>query len=610
MKPDAPIYVLGLSAYYHDSAACLLRDGEVIAAAQEERFTRKRHDAAFPTEAVAWCLAEAGIDAARVDHVCFYDKPVTKFVRLLETHAAMAPAGLRSWLTALPVWLRKKLFTAREVERALGGGAREVLFTEHHQAHAASAFFPSPFERAAVLTLDGVGEWATTSAGVGEGSRIELHRELRFPHSLGLLYSAFTYHCGFKVNSGEYKLMGLAPYGEPRYRERILRELIDLKDDGSFRLDQSYFDYAAGLRMTSRRFAASFDGPPRRPDDPLTQREMDLAASVQSVTEEVVLRLCRDLHRRTGLTDLCLAGGVALNCVANGKITRGGTGFRRVWVQPAAGDAGAALGAALAVWHGYLDRPRVVIEGRDAMRGALLGPRWDDAAVARELDALGAVSTEHDEDELLERVAALLAEGAVVGWFQGRMEFGPRALGARSILGDPRNPEMQRRMNLKIKMRESFRPFAPAVLAEEAARWFDLDGDSPYMLVTAPVRADRRVEVAPEDTRRQGLDRLAVPRSMIPAVTHVDCSARVQTVDRAVHPRFHALLSRFHARTGCPVLVNTSFNQRGEPIVCTPREAYRCFLRTGIDWLVVERRLLARAAQPPWQGPVETFDAD
>ena len=610
MKPDAPIYVLGLSAYYHDSAACLLRDGEVIAAAQEERFTRKRHDAAFPTEAVAWCLAEAGIDASRVDHVCFYDKPLTKIVRLLETHAAMAPAGLRSWLTALPVWLRKKLFTAREVERALGGGAREVLFTEHHQAHAASAFFPSPFERAAVLTLDGVGEWATTSAGVGEGSRIELHRELRFPHSLGLLYSAFTYHCGFKVNSGEYKLMGLAPYGEPRYRERILRELIDLKDDGSFRLDQSYFDYAAGLRMTSRRFAASFDGPPRRPDDPLTQREMDLAASVQSVTEEVVLRLCRDLHRRTGLTDLCLAGGVALNCVANGKITRGGTGFRRVWVQPAAGDAGAALGAALAVWHGYLDRPRVVIEGRDAMRGALLGPRWDDAAVARELDALGAVSTEHDEDELLERVAALLAEGAVVGWFQGRMEFGPRALGARSILGDPRNPEMQRRMNLKIKMRESFRPFAPAVLAEEAARWFDLDGDSPYMLVTAPVRADRRVEVAPEDTRRQGLDRLAVPRSMIPAVTHVDCSARVQTVDRAVHPRFHALLSRFHARTGCPVLVNTSFNQRGEPIVCTPREAYRCFLRTGIDWLVVERRLLARAAQPPWQGPVETFDAD
>lgn len=610
MRPDAPVYVLGLSAYYHDSAACLLRDGTVIAAAQEERFTRKRHDAAFPSRALAWCLEEAGIDAARIDHVCFYDKPVTKFVRLLETHAAMAPAGLRSWLAAMPPWLRKKLFTAREVERKLGSGAREVLFTEHHQAHAASAFFPSPFERAAVLTLDGVGEWATTSAGVGEGSRIELHRELRFPHSLGLLYSAFTYHCGFKVNSGEYKLMGLAPYGEPRYRERILQELIDLKADGTFRLDQSYFDYAAGLRMTSRRFDRSFDGPPRQPEAPLTQREMDLAASVQAVTEEVVLRLCRDLHKRTGLTDLCLAGGVALNCVANGKITRGDTGFRQVWVQPAAGDAGAALGAALAVWHGYLERPRTPPGGRDAMRGALLGPRWNDTQTARELAALGAVSTELEESALLDRVAALLAEGAVVGWFQGRMEFGPRALGARSILGDPRNPEMQRRMNLKIKMRESFRPFAPAVLAEEAAGWFDLDGDSPYMLVTAPVRAERRLAVASGDDTQEGLARLAVPRSMIPAVTHVDYSARVQTVDRETHPRFHALLARFHALTGCPMLVNTSFNQRGEPIVCTPRDAYRCFLRTGIDWLVVERHLLDRAAQPPWTEPPETFDAD
>jgi carbamoyltransferase len=607
---DAPVYVLGLSAYYHDSAACLLRDGAVVAAAQEERFTRKRHDAAFPARSVAWCLEEAGIDAARVDHVCFYDKPITKFMRLLETHAAMAPMGLRSWLTAMPVWLRKKLFTAREVERELGGGARQVLFTEHHQAHAASAFFPSPFDRAAVLTLDGVGEWATTSAGVGDGARIELHRELRFPHSLGLLYSAFTYHCGFKVNSGEYKLMGLAPYGEPRYRERILRELIDLKDDGTFRLDQSYFRYAAGLRMTSRRFDASFDGPPRRPEDPLTQREMDLAASVQAVTEEVVLRLCRDLHKRTGLTDLCLAGGVALNCVANGKITRGDTGFRRVWVQPAAGDAGAALGAALAVWHGYLDRPRPAPDGRDAMRGALLGPRWDDAGAARELAALGAVSTELDEDALLDRVAALLAEGAVVGWFQGRMEFGPRALGARSILGDPRDPAMQRRMNLKIKQRESFRPFAPAVLAAEAAGWFDLDGESPYMLTTVPVAASRRLAVDGPDAARQGLSRLDVPRSTIPAVSHVDGSARVQTVDGSANPRFHALLSRFHALTGCPVLVNTSFNQRGEPIVCTPREAYRCFLRTGIDWLVVERHLLDRNAQPPWTGPDETFEPD
>ena len=610
MVSAPPVYVLGLSAYYHDSAACLLRDGEVVAAAQEERFTRKRHDADFPAQAVAWCLAEAGIDAARVDHVVFYDKPVTKFARLLETHAAMAPRGLRSWLTAMPVWLKQKLFTAREIERALGELRSDVLFTEHHQAHAASAFLPSPFERAAVLTLDGVGEWTTTSAGVGEGGRVELHRELRFPHSLGLLYSAFTYHCGFKVNSGEYKLMGLAPYGEPRYRERILQHVVDLKDDGTLRLDQSYFDYAAGLRMTSRRFDALFDGPPRSPEAPLTQREMDLAASVQSVTEEAVLRLCRDLHRRTGLTDLCLAGGVALNCVANGKITRGDTGFRRVWVQPAAGDAGAALGAAMAVWHGYLGHPRTVRDGRDAMRGSLLGPRWDDDAVARELDALGAVSEELAEDVLLDRVAALLDEGAVVGWFQGRMEFGPRALGARSILGDARSPAMQRHMNLRIKQRESFRPFAPAVLAERAAEWFDLDGDSPYMLMTTPVNPARRLAVSDEDARREGLARLAVPRSTIPAVTHVDGSSRVQTVHRETNPRFHALLSRFEARTGCPVLVNTSFNQRGEPIVCSPRDAYRCFLRTGIDWLVVERRLLRREDQPPWRGPAETFDAD
>ncbi len=585
-----PVYVLGLSAYYHDSAACLLRDGRIVAAAQEERFTRRRHDAAFPSRAVAWCLAEAGIDIGRVDRVCFYDKPVAKFARIVETHAAVAPRGLRSFLTAMPVWLGQKLWTAREVERALGYDG-DVLFTEHHVAHAASAFFPSPFDEAAVLTLDGVGEWATTSAGVGRGASLALHRELRFPHSLGLLYSAFTYHAGFRVNSGEYKLMGLAPYGAPRYRERILAELMDLKPDGTFRLDLSYFDYVAGLRMTSRRFDRLFDGPARAPESPITQREKDLAASVQSVTEEVVLRLCADLHRRTGLTDLCLAGGVALNCVANGKVVGARTGFRRLWVQPAAGDAGGALGAALAAWHGYLARPRAVRAGHDSMRGALLGPRYDDEAIGDMLRALGAPAERLDEDALVDRAAALLAGGAVVGWFHGRMEFGPRALGARSILGDPRDPSMQRVMNLKIKQRESFRPFAPAVLAERASEWFELDAPSPYMLVTARVRRDPS-------------------RPAIPAVTHVDGSARVQTVDREAMPRFHALLSRFAEKTGCPVLVNTSFNVRGEPIVCTPREAYACFMRTGIDHLVLEGHLLDKRAQPPWREPAPAFDPD
>jgi carbamoyltransferase len=609
VSPAAPVYVLGLSAYYHDSAACLLRDGEIVAAAQEERFTRKRHDASFPTRAVAWCLAEAGIDARRLDHVCFYDKPVSKFARLVETHVAMAPRGLRAFLTAMPVWLRQKLWTAREVEDALPDFAGEVLFTEHHQAHAASAFFASPFDQAAVLTLDGVGEWTTSSAGIGRGNALEFLREMRFPHSLGLLYSAFTYHAGFRVNSGEYKLMGLAPYGEPRYRDRILAEVMDLKADGSFRLDQSFFDYAAGLKMTSARFDARFDGPPRAPESPLTQREMDLAASVQAVTEEVVLRMCRDLHTRTGLTDLCLAGGVALNCVANGKILRGDTGFRRLWVQPAAGDAGGALGAALATWHTYLDRPRVVVDGRDAMRGALLGPRFSDDEITAALRSRGAQWERLDEDTLLDRVAALLAEGRVVGWFQGRMEFGPRALGARSILGDPRDPSMQRTMNLKIKQRESFRPFAPTVLAEQAGAWFDLDGPSAYMLVTAPVTSSRRV-APPADVTLHGLARLEAPRSVIPAVTHVDHSARVQTLTRDDNPRYYDLIARFGARTGCPLLINTSFNVRGEPIVCTPDDAYACFMRTGIDHLVLGDHLLAKSAQPPWRGETPAFALD
>jgi len=595
------VYVLGLSAYYHDSAACLLRDGVIVAAAQEERFTLKRHDAAFPAQAVAYCLREAGINAERLDHVCFYDKPVRKFARILESHLAVAPRGARTFLMAMPVWLREKLWTAREVEEALGSVRGEVLFTEHHQAHAASAFFPSPFDSAAVLTLDGVGEWATTSAGVGHAETLELHREIHFPHSLGLLYSAFTYHAGFRVNSGEYKLMGLAPYGKPRYRDAILRELLDLKDDGSFRLDLDYFDFASGLKMTNRRFDDLFGGPPRQAEQPLTEREMDLAASIQSVTEDVVLRLCRDLHEKTGQTDLCLAGGVALNCVANGKIVHAGTGFRRIWVQPAAGDAGGALGAALAVWHGHLEQPRPAREGRDAMSGALLGPSFDAKQIDATLADFEAPAVVHARPALYDRVAELLAEGSIVGWFQGRMEFGPRALGARSILGDPRDPTMQRRMNLKIKFRESFRPFAPAVLAEHAADYFELAGDSPYMLVTAQLRAAHLVAVAPEDAQKTGLDLLQVKRSTLPAITHVDGSARVQTVSRETNLPFYDLLRAFHRRTGCAVLVNTSFNVRGEPIVCTPREAYACFMRTDIDYLVVEDRLLDKRQQAPWR---------
>jgi len=595
-----PIYILGLSAYYHDSAACLLRDGEIVAAAQEERFTRKRHDAAFPTRAVAWCLGEAGIGPERIDHVCFYDKPVRKFARILEMHLAFAPRGVRTFLMAMPVWLREKLWTAREIDEDLGSYEGEVLFAEHHQAHAASAFFPSPFDSAAILTLDGVGEWATTSVGVGRGESLELHREIHYPHSLGLLYSAFTYHAGFRVNSGEYKLMGLAPYGRPRFRDVILRELIDLKDDGSFRLNLDYFDYPAGLKMTNARFDALFGGPPRPPEGKLGEREMDMAASVQSVTEEVVLRICRDVHEKTRETDLCLAGGVALNCVANGKIVRGDTGFRRIWVQPAAGDAGGALGAALATWHGHLGRPRPS-RGKDAMRGALLGPRFDGAAIDAALAELGARTAVLERDALYDRVAELLAEGAIIGWFQGRMEFGPRALGARSILGDPRDPTMQRRMNLKIKFRESFRPFAPAVLAEDAPTYFELSGDSPYMLVTAQVRDEHRIALSPEDAKKTGIDLLNVKRSTLPAITHVDGSARLQTVTRDANAPFHDLLSAFKRRTGCPVLVNTSFNVRGEPIVCTPREAYTCFMRTDIDWLVLEDRILDKREQPEWK---------
>jgi carbamoyltransferase len=587
--------ILGISAFYHDSASALVVDGQVIAAAQEERFSRKKHDPAFPSKAVAWCLESAGLTPAQLDYVAFYDKPLVKFERLLETYLAFAPRGLRSFSRAIPVWLKDKLHTRRNIRNGLGKTCRAPLvFTDHHESHAASAFFPSPYERAAILTLDGVGEWSTATTGVGEGRTIRLDRHLTFPHSLGLLYSAFTYYCGFKVNSGEYKLMGLAPYGKPIYREAIEKHLIDLKPDGSLWLDMAYFDYCHGWTMTSKRFDRLFGGPPRPPESEILQRHMDLAASIQAVTEEVVLQMGRDLHARTGLDNLVLAGGVALNCVANGRLLREGP-FRSIWVQPAAGDAGGALGAALFVWHQLLENAREP-SVPDGQHGSLLGPSFDNSAIERFLHSVEAVPERFDDEAaLFEHVAGLLAEGKTVGWFQGRMEFGPRALGARSILGDPRSPTMQATMNLKIKARESFRPFAPSVLAEHAHEWFDLESgyESPYMLIVAPVRESQRVAIAPEDRAVMETDpdlrrRVNVVRSTVPAITHVDQSARVQTVDETRNPRFYRLLKAFYERTNCPVLVNTSFNVRGEPIVCTPEEAYRCFQATEMDALVLE----------------------
>ncbi len=593
--------VLGISAFYHDSAAALVRDGEIVAAAQEERFSRVKHDAAFPARAAAYCLKEAGLAPEQLDYVAFYEKPLAKAERLLETYLACAPRGLRSFARALPVWLKDKLRLRGKIRAGLGGAVRAPLvFLDHHESHAASAFFPSPFDEAAVLTLDGVGEWTTTAQGTGAGNRVRLTRHLQFPHSLGLLYSAFTYYCGFKVNSGEYKLMGLAPYGRPVYRDAILRHLIDLKDDGSFRLDMAYFNYCHGLTMTGWRFHRRFGGPPRRPESTLEQRHMDLAASIQAVTEEVVLRQARDLHRRTGMRNLVLAGGVALNCVANGRLLREGP-FDSIWIQPAAGDAGGALGAALFVWHQLLEKPRSP-RGEDAQRGSLLGPSYSNEEVRRFLQRAEVPYRPFTrEGDLLAHVAGALADGQVVGWVQGRMEYGPRALGARSILGDPRSPRMQALMNLKIKFRESFRPFAPAVLAEHAGEWFDLPRgqDSPYMLLVAPVRPEQRVPLGPEERRVLATDpdlcrRVSVPRSTVPAITHVDYSARVQTVDGRRNLRFRALLRAFQELTDCPMLVNTSFNVRGEPIVCTPRDAYRCFLATDIDLLVLEDLVVAK----------------
>ncbi|MGH7369207.1 MAG: carbamoyltransferase family protein [Candidatus Rokuibacteriota bacterium] len=594
--------ILGLSAFYHDSAAALVEDGRIVAAAQEERFTRKKHDAGFPTHAIQYCLKEAGIGLAAVDHAVFYDKPFLKFERLLETYLAFAPRGFRSFSMAIPVWLKEKLFQKALLKQQLRSFAPDydwetrLLFAEHHQSHAASAFFPSPFDEAVVLTMDGVGEWCTTSVGMGAGNRLEMHKEIHFPHSLGLLYSAFTYYAGFKVNSGEYKVMGLAPYGEPKYAQLILDRLVDLKPDGSFRLDLRYFDYCTGLRMTNARFDELFGGPPRHPDEPLTQRHMDLAASIQAVTEETVLRLTRAAAAETGAENLCLAGGVALNCVANGKVLRDGR-FKGLWAQPAAGDAGGALGAALCAYHLFRDQPRPPARAPDLMQGAYLGPSFAQEEIEARLAAAGARFSVLGEEQLIDWTVEALMEGKAVGWFQGRMEFGPRALGARSILGDPRSPTMQSVLNLKVKYRESFRPFAPSVLREDLEDWFELDCDSPYMLLVADVAKHHRREMTTAEHALFGIQKLNVPRSSIPSVTHVDYSARVQTVHRETNPLYHRLLSAFKARTGCPVLVNTSFNVRGEPIACSPEDAFRCFMGTEIEVLAAGNCFLRREDQ-------------
>jgi carbamoyltransferase len=602
------VRILGLSAYYHDSAAALLIDGEIAAAAQEERFTRKKHDSGFPARAVQYCLDEAGLQLEDIDYVVFYDKPLVKFERLLETYLAYAPKGFASFCSAMPVWLKDKLFLKSHLKEELVklGGLKQkdlppLLFTEHHQSHAASAFFPSPFQKAAVLCLDGVGEWATTSVWLGDGNRLEPQWELDFPHSLGLLYSAFTYYCGFRVNSGEYKLMGLAPYGEPSYVELIRRHLIDIKEDGTYRLNMAYFNYATGLTMTNRRFAKLFGDPVRKAESLLTRKHMDIARSIQAVTEEIVLKLARGIKQEFGVDYLCMAGGVALNCVANGKLLSEKI-FKDIWIQPAAGDAGGALGAAYAVWHQYLDEPRQAGEKTDRSKGSYLGIRYGNEQIKQCLDGINAPYRELTDGELMPELADILANENVVGWFQGRMEFGPRALGARSIIGDPRSRAMQSVMNLKIKYRESFRPFAPAVKADKVADWFQVDAGtrSPYMLLVAGVNDEHRIPMTEEQQALFGIEKLNVPRSTVPAITHVDYSARLQTVHPETNPRFYALLDAFEQKTGCPMLINTSFNVRGEPIVCSPEDAYRCFMRTEMDYLVMENILLKKSEQPVW----------
>jgi carbamoyltransferase len=594
--------ILGISAFYHDSAAVLLDDGAIVAAAQEERFTRKKHDSSYPQNAIDYCLQEAGITLNDVDYVAFYDKPFLKFERLIETYVALAPRGLKSFQMAMPLWLKEKLFQKHLLVKELsvhGGDSKakdKLLFSEHHFSHAASAFFPSPFDEAVVLTLDGVGEWTTTAVAIGKGSELRIVKEIHFPHSIGLLYSAFTYYAGFKVNSGEYKVMGLAPYGEPRFKDLILENIVDLKNDGSFRLDQSYFDYCTGLTMTNGKFSRLFGEPVRKPDkDPLTQFHMDIAASIQAVTEEVVLRLTRSLAAEYGIPNLCMAGGVALNCVANGKILSDGA-FQNLWIQPAAGDAGGAVGAALAAYHIELKQPREKV-GTDRMQGAYLGPSFEQSDIEKSLEEAGAVFHTLTDEEIIEQTAQALADGKAVGWFQGRMEFGPRSLGARSILGDPRSPAMQRILNLKVKYRESFRPFAPSVLREEMSSWFEMDYDSPYMLLVANVKNEIRRQMTPEEEALFGIDKLNVVRSEIPAVTHVDYSARIQTVHQDTNPRYHSLLKAFQEKTECPVIVNTSFNVRGEPIVCTPEDAFRCFMGTEIEILACGNSLLRKEDQ-------------
>ncbi len=598
--------ILGLSAFYHDSAAALVVEGKIVAAAQEERFTRKKHDAGFPAHAIESCLDEAGLVLSDIDYIAFYDKPLIKFERLLETYLSFAPKGIRSFIAAMPVWLKEKLFLKEMLKRdlaALGGIKKDdlppLLFNEHHKSHAASAFYASPFEKAAVLCLDGVGEWATSSVWLGEGNQLIPQWELNFPHSLGLLYSAFTYYTGFRVNSGEYKLMGLAPYGEPKYVDLILDNLLDLKADGTFRLDMSYFNYATGLTMTNRKFDTLFGAPARESESTISQREMDIARSIQVVTEDIVLKICNTVHQELQTDYLCLAGGVALNCVSNGRILREGP-FKELWIQPAAGDAGGAVGAALTTWYEYLDKGRSV-NGADFMAGSFLGPRHSNQSITDYLDSVGAKYQQLDDTELMPKLAEVLEGEQVLGWFQGRMEFGPRSLGGRSIIGDPRSKKMQSVMNLKIKYRESFRPFAPVVMAEKVSDWFEIDCKSPYMLLVAPVKADKCVTMTEEQEKLFGIEKLNIPRSEIPAVTHVDYSARIQTVHLETNPRFHQLLDAFDQRTGCPVLVNTSFNVRGEPIVCTPEDAYRCFMRTEMDYLVLENVLVAKTDQPEWK---------
>jgi carbamoyltransferase len=595
--------ILGISAYYHDAAACLIVDGEIIAAAQEERFTRKKHDSNFPVNAICYCLREGKTSSRDIDYVVFYDKPFLKFERLLETYLAFAPIGFKSFATSLPIWLKDKLFQKTVITNALrdlwGKDVKweeKLLFSEHHLSHAASAFFPSPFDRAAVLTMDGVGEWTTTSLAVGKGNELSVIKEIHFPHSVGLLYSAMTYYTGFKVNSGEYKVMGLAPYGEPKFARLIRDHLIDIKDDGSFALDMSYFNYCTGLTMTNEKFDALFGGPPRKQESILTQREMDLAASIQVVVEDVVLKLAKGVSKTTGEKNLCLAGGVALNCVANGKLLKEKV-FDRLWIQPAAGDAGGALGAALGAYHIMLNQPRKVSEGINAMKGSYLGPEFNQQEITEQLTRCGAVFETLTEDEVIEQTAQALADGKAVGWMNGRMEFGPRALGGRSIIADPRSPAMQKLLNLKVKYRESFRPFAPSVLREDVAEWFEMDDDSPYMLLVADVVKAKRRQMTAEEQTLFGIDKLNVPRSEIPSVTHVDYSARVQTVHKETNPRYYALIKRFKGLTSCPVIINTSFNIRGEPIICTPEDAFRCFMGTGLDVLVVGNAFLEKTAQ-------------